>query len=303
MAARFWQFVLGCQVLYAAIVTAIVGATLSPPAAALLLVALASFLSVPLIAVAWSYGYGQSTVRAAERPVGTAEPLRALIRESLAFVAAVLRMIAEPYREPPNARPASEGPARPLLLIHGIVCNRGVWRPLLRRLQVLGYAPVRAINLEPLLADLETHAASVVRELEELQRESHGARVTIVAHSMGGLVARAALRIIGPQAIGHIVTIAAPHYGTGLARLSYTRPAMQMRPGCPWLEALNATEEVPLPVPVTSIYSLQDNMIVPPRSAALSGADLRELRGLGHLSLLSARRSIDCTLAALDGTG
>jgi triacylglycerol esterase/lipase EstA (alpha/beta hydrolase family) len=302
MAARFWQFVLGCQVLYAAIVTATVAATLSPPAAALLPVALASFLSVPLVAVALSYGFGRFTARAAARPVGIGELLWALIRESLAFVVAVLRMIAEPYRELPDARPVSAGPARPLLLIHGILCNRGVWRPWLRPLQELGFTPVRAINLEPLLADLETHAARVVRELEELQRQSHGARVTIVAHSMGGLVARAALRIIGPQAIGHIVTIASPHYGTALARLSYTRPAMQMRPGCPWLKALNATEEVPLPVPVTSLYSLHDNMIVPPRTAALSGADLRELRGLGHLSLLSARRSIDCTLAALNGT-
>jgi organic hydroperoxide reductase OsmC/OhrA len=42
------------------------------------------------------------------------------------------------------------------------------------------------------------------------------------------------------------------------------------------------TEEVALPVPVTSIYA--------------------ELRGLGHLSVLSARRWMDCTPAALNAT-
>lgn len=64
---------------------------------------------------------------------------------------------------------------------------------------------------------------------------------------------------------------------------------------------LNASEGAPLPVRVTSIYSVHDNLIVPPCTAALAGACLHELRGLGHLSLLSARESIDCALAALAG--
>jgi pimeloyl-ACP methyl ester carboxylesterase len=302
MAARFWRSLLGWQLLYAAAVTALVALASSPSPAALLLVALAACVSAPVLAVATTFVLGRFTVPAPDRPAGAGELLRALSGESFALCAAALRMIAEPHRRPRRlGLPAPTTPAQPVLLIHGIVCNCGVWRPLLRRLQALGYAPVRAVNLEPLFADIEAHAASVVRELEDLQRESNGVPVAIVAHSMGGLVARAALRTIGPAAISRIVTIASPHHGTGIARLFNSRPARQLRPDSPWLQALNSGEGAPLPVPVTSIYSLHDNLIVPPRSAMLAGARLHELRGLGHLSLLSARHSIDCTLAALAG--
>ncbi len=302
MAARFWRWLLLCQLLHAAAMTAILALATALSPSALLLVALAVLVSAPLVLVAGTFVLGHFTVRAPERPAGVLELLRALLGESLAFEAAALRMIAEPYRRPLRIDlPALGAPARPVLLIHGIVCNCAVWRPLLKRLQALGYAPVRAINLEPLLADIDTHAAGVVRELEDLQRQTEGAPVAIVAHSMGGLVARAALRTVGPAAISRIVTIGAPHHGSGIARFFRSRPARQLRPDSSWLRALNANEAAPLPVPVTSIYSLHDNLIAPPRSAMLTGARLHELRGIGHLRLLTVRQSIDHTLAALAG--
>ncbi len=302
MAARFWRWLLLCQLLYAAAMSSILALATALSPAALLLVALAALLSAPLLLVAGTFVLGYFTVRAPERPAGALELLRALFGESLALEAAALRMVAEPYRRPICIDlPVLAAPARPVLLIHGIVCNCGVWRPLLERLQALGYAPVRAVNLEPLLADIDTHTAGVVRELEDLQRQSNGAPVAIVAHSMGGLVARAALRMIGPATISRIVTIASPHHGSGIARLFRSRPARQLRPDSSWLRALNAGEGASLEVPVTSIYSLHDNLIVPPRSAMLAGARLHELRGIGHLRLLTARQSIDHTLAALAG--
>jgi len=302
MAARFWGYLFGCELLYAAAVTVALAVSLSLPAAALPVVALAAFLSAPVVLVAGTFVLGRFMQRPPDRPAGTRELLRALIGESVALPVAMLRMIAEPHRRPCRIDgPAGASPARPVLLIHGILCNCGVWRPLLKRLQALGYAPVRAVNLEPLFGDIEAHAASVVRELEDLQRRSHGAPVAIVAHSMGGVVARAVLRTIGPAAISRIVTIASPHHGTEIARLFRSLPAPQLRPDSPWLQVLNASEGASLPVPVTSIYSLHDTIIVPPRTAELAGARRLELRGLGHLSLLSARRPLDCTLAALAG--
>jgi len=98
-----------------------------------------------------------------------------------------------------------------------------------------------------------------------------------------------------------VVTIAAPHHGTLIAQLFRSTPAQQMSTQSPWLRSLNQVQEGHLPVPMTSIYSLHDNLIAPPGSARLEGAQPHELRGLGHLSLLRARESIDCTLAALRG--
>lgn len=303
MAARFWRFLLGGQLLYAAVITALLGAVLPLSTGELALTALLVTLSAPCVLVASSYLAG----RAAARHDGSGDrtPLRglaaALLREILALCAATFGMIAEPYRRAPREDAGRATAACPVLLIHGILCNRAVWRPLLTRLAARGFAPVRAVNLEPLFVDIEAHTASVVRELRELQRASNGVPVAIVAHSMGGLVARAAVRAGGPGLVSRIVTIACPHHGTALARLFRSLPARQMRPRSSWLEALNASQERSLPVPVTSIYSVHDNLIAPPRSAVLAGARLHELAGLGHLSLLRAQRSLEHALAALAG--
>ncbi len=303
MAAGFWRFLLGCQLLYAAVVTAVLAAVLPLSAGELVLTALLVTVSAPCVLVASSYLAGRVAVRRDGR--GDRTPLRglaaALFREALAFSAATFAMIAEPYRRAPREDAGRAAAASPVLLIHGILCNRAVWRPLLTRLAARGFAPVRAVNLEPLFTDIETHTASVVRELRELQRASGGLPVAIIAHSMGGLVARAALRAGGAGLVSRIVTIASPHHGTALARLFRSLPARQMRPGSSWLQALNASQEGALPVPVTSIYSVHDNLIAPPRSAVLAGARLHELTGLGHLSLLRARLSLERTLAALAG--
>ncbi|HYB33649.1 MAG TPA: alpha/beta fold hydrolase [Steroidobacteraceae bacterium] len=309
MASQFWRLLLGCQLLYAAAITAAIAASVSPTAVTVLLVALAAGASAPGVLAAGSYALSYAAGRGERAPATSGhrgllrDRLRALLCESLAFGWATRVMIAEPYQRPQRAEPPTRAsPARPVLLIHGIVCNRGVWRPLLPRLRALGFAPVRAVNLEPLRGDIEWYAASVVEELRRLQRESNGAPVAIVAHSMGGLVARAALRSVGPEVISRIVTIGSPHHGTVTARLFRSSAARQMRPDSPWLSALNAAQEGRLPVPVTSIYSLQDNLIAPARSAVLQGARLHELRGLGHLSLLRARGSLDRVLAALART-
>jgi len=224
----------------------------------------------------------------------------ALLKEYIHFSVAQLRMSAEPcchlhdVESPPAGRPA-----RPLLLIHGIACNRAIWRPLIARLRAAGFAPVRMLDLEPLFADIDSYTAAVERELLALHRCSSGTGVGIVAHSMGGLVARATLRSAPPGLIDRIVTIATPHHGTAIARLFRVPALLQMRPGSAWLKSLNAAQQ-PATVPFTCIYSLEDNLIAPARSGALAGAQLHELRGMGHLELLRVPHVATHVVAALN---
>jgi triacylglycerol esterase/lipase EstA (alpha/beta hydrolase family) len=215
----------------------------------------------------------------------------AICGDALAFEAALVRMALEPWRAPPES-PAvtTPTPIRPLLLIHGFACSRAVWRPLLARLRAAGVGPTRAVSLEPLHAGIETHVGQVVRVLEALAADGGGRAVTVVTHSMGGLVARAALRRARPGLIGRIITLGAPHHGTALACWFPWPGVRQMRPGATWLEELNASQEGRLGIPVTTLYSLDDNYIVPAASARLEGARAFEFRGLGHLSLLVSRR-------------
>ncbi|HVS75396.1 MAG TPA: hypothetical protein VHE11_00570, partial [Steroidobacteraceae bacterium] len=121
----------------------------------------------------------------------------------------------------------------------------------------------------------------------------------IVAHSMGGLVARAALRRARPGLIGRIITIGAPHHGTTVACLFRWPSALQMCPGSRWLDDLNASQEGHWAVPVTTLYSLEDNLILPAISSRLEGARAHELRGLGHLTLLRSPQVLDRVVSEL----
>jgi pimeloyl-ACP methyl ester carboxylesterase len=238
------------------------------------------------------------TVR--DRPVSAGDVaflLQALITEVLDFNLAVIAMMAA---GPPTNQPPGRVIHRPVLLIHGFACNHSVWNSWLARLETSGFGPVRSIDLEPPLADIEAHAAHVERELRALYEDSEGSPVDVIAHSMGGLVARAALRRVGPGIVGQLVTIATPHHGTVFARLFRSRRSLQqMGPESPWLSQLNSEQDLRAAVPITSIYSLEDNLIVPARTAVLRHAHMVELRGIGHLGLLSSRKAIDHALRAL----
>lgn len=223
--------------------------------------------------------------------------IRALVLEIIDFNLAVLAMMTS---TPPMNPLPGRVIRRPVMLIHGFVCNHSVWRQWLGCLEDRGFGPVRVVDLEPPFADIEHHASQVERELRALFQECGETPVDIIAHSMGGLVARAALRRIGSGVIGQIVTLATPHHGTVLARLfPQRRLVQQMAPESSWLKQLNAEQANGLGIPVTSIYSLEDNLVVPARSATLEHAHLIELRGIGHLGLLSSHKAIDAALASL----
>jgi pimeloyl-ACP methyl ester carboxylesterase len=235
----------------------------------------------------------------ARSPCWFGQFVRALAVESIRFPRMIVAMIGAPWRRPVGIDDEGGQRARPVLLIHGIVCNSAVWEAWLRPLSVAGFAPVRCVNLEPLFADIDAHASGVAQVLRDLQQECGGARIAIVAHSMGGLVARAALCRAGPRTVCRLVTIASPHHGSSVASLFPWRPTQQMRPDSTWLRALEASEGRPPSVPVTSIFSLQDNLVVPACSAAMPDAENHALSGLGHIGVLSSHRAIACAITAL----
>jgi predicted alpha/beta hydrolase family esterase len=229
--------------------------------------------------------------------------LRSLATEGAALARALLAMSTAPLHRPHRLGLDSPSRARrpkPVLLIHGVLCNGAVFRLLVRRLEQAGFGPVRTLDLEPLDANIECHASRVAHELAAMQRECGGEAVAIIAHSMGGLVARAALRMIGTATVSRVVTIATPHHGTAVAGLLHSKPMRQMSPHSPWIRTLNATHG-PAAAPITSIYSLDDEFVAPPSSASLDGARNVELRGVGHFGLLVSRQASDAIMHALAG--
>ena len=190
----------------------------------------------------------------------------------------------------------------PVLLIHGYVCNRGYWTQLSGELARAGIAH-DAVDLEPIAADIEDFVPQVERAIEALCARTGSNRVIIVAHSMGGLVARAWLRHFGAARVARILTIGTPHHGTALANLAAGANARQMSRinGAPdaWLAQLAASETPETRALITSVYSHHDNIVAPQTSAHLPGARNLAFGGIGHVALASDVRVLHQLLAEI----
>lgn len=180
----------------------------------------------------------------------------------------------------------------PLLLIHGYGCNSGYWHGMSRALQgakILHHA----VSLEPMFGGIEDFVPTIKRAVESLCNATGSSKIIIVAHSMGGLVARAYIRDYGSDHIAKVITLGTPHSGTGLANFGVGRNSRQMRwtgsasSGGPsrWLAELAENETSEVRGLFVSIYSHHDNIVSPQTSSDLRGAKNVEFHGIGHVAL------------------
>jgi len=147
---------------------------------------------------------------------------------------------------PLQAAPAGAGP-RPLLLIHGLCMNDLQW-------QAGGFAPaLAALGYTPLYLHYNSgrHISDNGRELAELLEQlvkvwpTELQDITLLGHSMGGLLARSAIhhatlaKLRWPKKLKQLVTLGTPHFGAPLERggqqlqnllgwSSYSRPIVAL---------------------------------------------------------------------------
>ena len=203
-----------------------------------------------------------------------------------------------------------EAAGTPILLVHGVVDNRSIFTVLRRGLRRRGFGRVTAVNYSPLSDDLRSLAAELAGQVEAVCAETGYERIHLIGHSMGGVVARYYVQVLGGDARVHtLVTLGSPHGGTYPARLVPHPLARQLRPGSEIIRELSG------PAPGCStrfvaFWSDLDHMIIPKQNARLEHPDLRArnvfVRGVGHLSLPIHGRvvhEICATLAHLDHDG
>jgi triacylglycerol esterase/lipase EstA (alpha/beta hydrolase family) len=197
-------------------------------------------------------------------------------------------------------RDPEPGPAAcPVILVHGVLVNDGVWLRLRRFLRRRGIGPVYTMNFGPPLGNIEWFAAQLDARIQEIHAATGATRMVLVAQSMGGLVARAYLRRAGAERVAALITIGTPHHGSMLA---YSFPGgclAQMRPGNPWLSELNRDEAAPAPAPITSIWSRHDSMVAPQASSTLGNAENIALIGIAHNALVSDRQVMDLVVRTI----
>ena len=200
----------------------------------------------------------------------------------------------------PAARPAPGVALRdtPILFVHGYFCNRAVWLSFMKDAAARGYV-CEAVTLPDPFGSIDSQMPAVDGAIDDLLTKARDAglaatRVAIVAHSMGGLVARSALATFGSARVASVITLGTPHHGTHVARYGTIPSVVQMRRGGPWLSDLAARETAgpdrePGPA-ITTLFSWHDDIVYPQSTGALADAHQVAIGGCGHVALLYDRR-------------
>ncbi|GGR71671.1 lipase [Streptomyces aureoverticillatus] len=217
-----------------------------------------------------------------------------------------------PPPPPPDAPRLPTRDKPPVLLLHGFIDNRSVFVLLRRNLAQHGRQHLESLNYSPLTCDIRKAAELLGRHIEEICERTGHARVDIVGHSLGGLIARYyAQRLGGDVRVRTLVTLGTPHAGTRVAPLADAHPIVrQMRPGS------DVVEELREPAPgcrtqFVGFWSELDQIMDPVETACVDHPDLVaqnvRVSGIGHLALpvhpavaAAIRQALDLAEPAVD---
>ena len=128
--------------------------------------------------------------------------------------------------------------------------------------------------------DLDQQAATLARAVSAARSQTGATTVDVVGYSAGGVVARLWARYHGGAAVARrIVTLGSPQHGTDLASLAGSlapggcpTACEQLATDSPLLDRLNTGDETPTGPTFVSIWTADDQTVVPPDSARLAGA-------------------------------
>jgi pimeloyl-ACP methyl ester carboxylesterase len=200
-----------------------------------------------------------------------------LARESLALLRFCWLILSE--RSPPAMPPLQAG--QPLVvLLHGVYCNRGIWRPVLRHLKkARSQCAFLAPNLDPVSASLDVQARHFAHWLNAELEQQPQVPVILVGYSMGGLIARLCVeQQLLHASVKKLICIGTPHAGSRFADYLPGTIAQDLRIGSVALTKLNRPNlnrrnanrpgNAAMPV-IINLYSQHDSLVVPFHSAHL----------------------------------
>jgi pimeloyl-ACP methyl ester carboxylesterase len=303
MTARLMRLILLVQ-LCAAVLIAIaawLGLGVGPAAALLLGVAAVILVRMAISAnnflMSWYFG-SPTPAQFKLNPVGRIKLFVTEFYASMLLGSWIMLRARQCMRVYPDGGPA-------VLLVHGYGCNSGYWTRLTPALKARRITHAD-LDLEPTLAGIDEFVPLVAQAVQRLRDATAGAPVIIVAHSMGGLVARAYLRAHGTVGVARVITLGTPHHGSALAAFGPGLNAAQMcrspRTGAEsdWLRALAASETPELRALFTSLLSHHDNIIAPQTSSYFEGARNIEFGGMGHVAMGRHPQILACVLDEIE---
>ncbi len=182
-------------------------------------------------------------------------------------------------REPP-VEPVDQDVLGPVLLVPGYGGSTASLDVLARALLDSG----RDARVVPLdgngTGDLRRQAEVLEDAVQDAMVDTDAPSVDVVGFSAGGVIVRWWVSELGGDALARrVITLASPHHGTDLAALAgdltpdaCPAACQQLAPDSDLLRTLNAGDETP-PGPLwVSIWTTDDETVVPASSGSLDGA-------------------------------
>jgi hypothetical protein len=182
----------------------------------------------------------------------------------------------------------------PVVLLHGYLGTEAIWAPLVPRLHRNGFVDVFTLRYDSLCAGVPELAAGLVAATATVMSRTGSPEVHLVGHSLGGLVVRYAVQVLGLDgAARSVVTVGTPHRGTRLAWLGLGPAVAQLHPGSVLLRELPPLEATPR-VRWAVVHGSAD-FVAPPH---VSG-DAVSVPGYGHHSVLDSPELSEIVVAHL----
>lgn len=242
-------------------------------------------------------GLGVAGRALAQGALGVGESLAGAYRAldpALVRHMAQLPLVGLTYLTPgmPPLTPLPDDGQRVVVFIHGLGGHRGNFLPMQAYFWVQGRRRALSIGFQERdsIATMADQLAALLRQLIQVNQLAPQRSIELVAHSMGGLIARLMLQDAAlAAAVAHLVTLGTPHEGTQLARLLQTTKVRELRSGSEIIARLQG--QLPWAGPpalprLTAVWSPADVVLMPPESARVPGAHNVEVPDFSHFSYL-----------------
>lgn len=183
---------------------------------------------------------------------------------------------------PRTVRPLPDDGYRPLVFVHGFGGRPGNFAGMRaffsfmerKRTYLVDFTGARSVE------QMTERLQELVLEVVECNQLGPNDQIDLVAHSLGGLVARLALRSPAmAERVHTLITLGSPHGGTHLARFAATEITRNLRPESELMQALAAEFEAGAPrdVKIIALWSRADVFILPASGAQWPGADRKSV--------------------------
>lgn len=173
----------------------------------------------------------------------------------------------------------------PLVFVHGLGGSRGDFMPMSWTMWLGGRRRSYRIGFDgnPNIDEMADALARFGREVLQVTGER---QIEIVAHSLGGVVARLALQQYGlAKWVKTLITLGSPHRGTHVARFANTSLTQALRPDSELMTRLNG-QAWPQDVRGVSFWSQNDLIVLPASGAIADGTEAVDASPFTHYSYL-----------------